>query len=225
MKKISLIRGIVATLTLATVSGITSPTIMAYAENTGKIENSYTIEDGNIHLNLDDEKMNVFVELMNAGVFGEFKLNGKTLELKSSLETIKGKYNLNNKEVEALKTIQTQAKAIENMDIKNIDLNKNTDSRLHVSNWKVYFTNHDVNKFLFAAASIGPAALMAAIVSLSSMVAGPVGTVISAVLSVLGAASLSRLCYLVIQANTLGKGVYIGVTWNGPFPNYTDGLW
>lgn len=37
--------------------------------------------------------------------------------------------------------------------------------------------------------------------------------------------SLSRLCYLVVQANQLRKGVYIGMQWNGPFPNYTDSLW
>lgn len=85
----------------------------------------------------------------------------------------------------------------------------------------MYFTYDDVATYLSAAAAIGPAAVTAALSALASTV-GPVGTVIG---GILGYVVSADLCYLVIQAGALQKGIYIGVDWNGPFPVYTQGLW
>lgn len=93
---------------------------------------------------------------------------------------------------------------------------------IHVSDWKVYFTHNDVQTFLVGAAHVGPAAITAALTALSTMVSPGVGTVIGLIVGVVGAADL---CYLVIQSQIRGQGIYIGIEWNGIFPNYTQGYW
>lgn len=93
---------------------------------------------------------------------------------------------------------------------------------VHVSDWKVYFTYYDVQTYLLAAAQIGPAAITAALTALSTMVSPGVGTVIGVVVGIVGAADL---CYLVIQSQIRGQGIYIGIDWNGIFPNYAQGYW
>lgn len=93
--------------------------------------------------------------------------------------------------------------------------------RLHVSDWKIYFSNDDIYAFLFAAAQVGPAAIIAALSALGSIYPG-VGTVIGAFIGLFGASSI---IYMVFQAVALKKGLYIGVDWNGPFPNPALGLW
>lgn len=93
---------------------------------------------------------------------------------------------------------------------------------VHVSDWKVYFTYNDVQLFLLAAAQVGPAAMTAALTALSTMVSPGVGTVIGIVVGIVGAADL---CYLVIQSQFRGQGIYIGIDWNGIFPNYAQGYW
>lgn len=98
-------------------------------------------------------------------------------------------------------------------------------SDIFVSDWKVYFTESDVQTFLLVAAEVGPAAMDVALDGVATLVGGPVGTVISVILDIVGAASMTNLCYLVIQATYLNEGVYVGIQWNGPFPNYTEGLW
>lgn len=94
--------------------------------------------------------------------------------------------------------------------------------RLHVEDWKVYFTYDDVAMYLSAAAAIGPAAITAALSALATTAAPGVGTVIGAIVGYVVSADL---CYLVIQAGIKHQGIYIGLDWNGVFPNYTQGTW
>lgn len=98
-------------------------------------------------------------------------------------------------------------------------------TRMFVEGGKIYFDNVDVNAFLLSAATLGPEALYAALVGLGSLAGGPVGTVITAVLGAIGAASLSYLCYLIVQAHVNGQGIYIGIEMNGIFPNIVTGTW
>lgn len=97
--------------------------------------------------------------------------------------------------------------------------------RIFLEGGKVYFDNADIHALLLGAASLGPEALYAAIVGISTLVGGPVGTAISGILGFLGAASLGYLCYLIIQASVNGQGIYIGVEMNGIFPNIVAGTW
>lgn len=98
-------------------------------------------------------------------------------------------------------------------------------TRMSVADGKVYFDNADVHAFLLGAASIGPAAVYAAFVALSTVSLGPVGTAIAAIVGVIGAPSLAGFCYNVIQAAINNQGVYIGVEMNGVFPNIVSGTW
>jgi len=98
-------------------------------------------------------------------------------------------------------------------------------TRVFVEDGKVWFDNGDIHAFLLAAATVGPEALYAAIVGLGTLLGGVVGTTITAILGALGAASLTYLCYLIIQAAANGQGIYIGIEMNGVFPNIVSGTW
>lgn len=98
-------------------------------------------------------------------------------------------------------------------------------TRVFLEDGKVYFDNADIHALLLGAASLGPEALYAAIVGISTLVGGPVGTAVSGILGFLGAASLGYLCYLIIQAAANGQGIYIGIEMNGIFPNIVSGTW
>lgn len=98
-------------------------------------------------------------------------------------------------------------------------------TRMFVEGGKIYFDNVDVKAVLLSAATLGPEALYAALVGLGSLAGGPVGSVITAVLGAIGAASLSYLCYLIIQAAANDQGIYIGFEMNGIFPNIVTGTW
>ncbi|WP_155973131.1 hypothetical protein [Paenibacillus sp. Leaf72] len=44
--------------------------------------------------------------------------------------------------------------------------------------------------------------------------------------AIIGIGTLTNLCYLIIQAKVNKKnGVYIGLNWDGFFPNYSQGTW
>lgn len=98
-------------------------------------------------------------------------------------------------------------------------------TRIHVEGGKVWFTYDDVMAFLFAAASVGPSAMYAALVALGSVSLGPAGTAITAIVGIIGAPSLASFCYQVIQAVANKQGVYIGIEMNGIFPNIVSGTW
>lgn len=93
-----------------------------------------------------------------------------------------------------------------------------------VENWKIYFTHGEVRMYFFAAAAAGPVAMAGALDAVAFLLGGPVGGTIAVILTVIGTATLVNICYLVLQAEVKKKGIYIGVTWNGLFPDYTQGL-
>lgn len=82
----------------------------------------------------------------------------------------------------------------------------------------------DMVAFLFTAATLGPAALAAAINAMGWVLGGPFGGAIAFIMSIIGFATLANLAYMIIQAHIYHVGVYFGITWN-PFPNYTQGFW
>ncbi|WDV46610.1 hypothetical protein PV797_02675 [Clostridiaceae bacterium M8S5] len=159
-------------------------------------------------------------------ILGEFEFDktGK-LVLKLSLSEIKEKYEFTDGQISKLKEVMQFADSMGPVSQKDEPHNKNDIfCRIHFEGSKVYFTNEDIVTFLLAAAEIGPAAIYAALVGLGSTL-GPVGTGIVAVVGILGMPSLATFTYQVIQAHYAGKGVYIGVEWNGFFPNIVSGVW
>lgn len=105
------------------------------------------------------------------------------------------------------------------------DSGSNITPQIFVEGSIIYFEYVDVQAFLFAAASVGPEALYAALVALGSVSLGPVGTAIAAIVGAIGAPSLVSFCYYVIQAVANNEGVYIGIEMNGIFPNIVTGTW
>lgn len=96
--------------------------------------------------------------------------------------------------------------------------------RLHFSNGIIYFNYEDVVQTLNWAASVGPAAMYGVLVGISSGL-GPAGTIAGSVLGVIGLPSLAGFCYVVLQAVANRQGVYLGLTFNGAFPNIQFGYW
>ncbi|XBX04681.1 hypothetical protein QMP26_30135 [Enterocloster clostridioformis] len=152
-------------------------------------------------------------------VYEDFELdeNG-SLVLANSVDEIKEKAGFSDEEMVIFQNMMTYSK--ENPVGGKIGV-EIPSTRLHVEDWKVYFTFEDVGMYLSAAAAIGPAAITAALSAMATTL-GPVGTAIGAIVGYVVSADL---CYLVLQAGALGKGIYIGLDWNGPFPSYTQGLW
>lgn len=224
MKKQLIFRLTVLTIIGSLATNILVPTVKANAFDV-KTNPMILNQEQIVKIDKNNSYINEIKELMNVGVFNEFAIKNNKLTLKDNVQIIQKRYNLNDNQLQLITGIIEQAPKLVDENIGSQLIEGTITSRVHVSNWKVYFTNNEVNEFFFAAASIGPASLYAAIVSVSTAIAGPAGTVLSTVASILGAASLSRLCYLILQANKLKKGIYIGVQWNGKFPNHTDGLW
>lgn len=83
----------------------------------------------------------------------------------------------------------------------------------YVKNGALYITYDDLCGGAFAAlataASAGPAALAAALTAISTAFSGPVGTIISGILAVAAAPSLTELCGRVIYAIATKQGIYI----------------
>lgn len=178
------------------------------------------------HLTISPKAISFTKKMIDSGLIKEFEFNknGK-LVLKDSINNIKVKYSLDDSSVHELKALLAFAQKRNSVNVSPESKNQVISPNVYVSNWKVYFSNDDINAFLFASAQIGPAALAAALDGVATLMGGPVGTTIGVVLDVLGASALSRLCYLIIQAEANDQGIYIGISWNGGFPNYTDGTY
>jgi hypothetical protein len=84
---------------------------------------------------------------------------------------------------------------------------------VYIDNGTLYISYVDlaggVASALYTAASVGPAALAAALGALSTSVSGPVGAVITAIVTVASLPSLTELCGRIIYAVATQQGIYI----------------
>lgn len=92
---------------------------------------------------------------------------------------------------------------------------------LHVSGGRVYISNLDLDSTAFAAvaaaSTAGPAAIQAAFLAAASIVGGPIGTAIGAVMAVVGGPGLIDIAGHVATALITNEGIYIGTQWRYPF--------
>ncbi|MBU3158090.1 hypothetical protein LL037_25490 (plasmid) [Clostridium estertheticum] len=160
-------------------------------------------------------------KMFDSGLIKEFSVDTKgNLVLNNTYDNLKSKYNLDSSSIQILKSM------IANGQKGKVSTSTIFDtSAISVSNGNVKFTNSDVNAFLFAAAEIGPSAVFAALDAMATVTGGPVATIVVSVLAVIGLPSLKSLTYSIIQAEANNQGVYIGVSWNGVFPNIVSGTW
>ncbi|WP_326974896.1 hypothetical protein [Caproicibacter sp. BJN0012] len=156
-------------------------------------------------------------------ILSEFSLDeNNVLALSLSDEELIKKYSFTNSDLIFLHKIIDSSKEInKNYNHSGSQIQPN----VFIEGTVIYFTASDVDTLLLAAASAGPTAMIAALDLVATMTGGPVATAITTVLGVIGVASISNFCYLCIQAHTYGEGVYIGVEFDGGFPNGVQGRW
>ena len=152
---------------------------------------SYAQEDksidfsGNVNIKISDylseEDLNFFKEMEKIYPYFDFDSEGNLI-LTKSIDELKDKYGFDEAFVSRLDTVLNSrlskqiSRCISETSIEYNGLNPEL-RRIHVKNWKVYFTYNDVMATLFAAAQVGPAAITAALTALGSAYPG-VGTAI-----------------------------------------------
>ncbi|MCL6446128.1 MAG: hypothetical protein K6T83_22235 [Alicyclobacillus sp.] len=160
--------------------------------------------------------------MITSGLIKEFTLgsNGR-LTLKEPLSLIQQKYHLDSAQMSNLEYILNESQEYANISPSVGRISP----QLFYKNGIIYFTHSEVVATLFAAASLGPEAVVATLETLGTLTGGPIGTAIVAILSAIGAPALSQFTYYIIQAYYNDEGVYIGISWNGIFPNIVTGTW
>lgn len=229
MFKKSLIASVSALMLIPSVSvGATS--IKAYTdEDNEDIRVQKMNEEDNIKpINISEEiseKDKIFMSKLEA-IYSDLELDSDNhLVLNVSDSELREQYNFSDQDIDQLhKTISFQRNNADRYSTDS-DLNNNhlIAPALHVSDWKVYFTTDDIRMYLGSAIQAGAPAVVAALASLGSVVATPgVGTVMGALA---GLFSGGTILYQLTQALANEQGWYIGVDWNGAFPNPTMGFW
>ncbi len=185
---------------------------------------------GSYNITLNQQAKDYLKNLTTSGILKDISVDKNGLiSLDQSDEYLKTKYNVDNSFMNTLRLSikDLNTKKLNPVNFVNGSKSKNSSisPNVFVSNWIVYFTQSDVQAYLISAAIAGPAAMALALDGVATLIGGPVGTVLSLVLDIVGAASLVNLCYLVIQSTYYNEGVFIGIQWNGAFPNYTQGVW
>lgn len=190
-----------------------------------------SIKDKTISDLLSEEQKGFLKKLQN--VFGKFYFDDNGfLKLNITYEELQGNYGFCASDIEQLDNIlnavgQINSKGVNNEQFNTGSFNIGTGEikpNIFVENWIIYFTYDDVTGLLVSAAMAGPAAMYAALNAIAYLTTGAGGIVVT-VLSTLGLAGLADFCYLVIQAEVRHQGVYIGIVWNGVFPNIVQGTW
>ena len=152
-----------------------------------------------------------------------FDRNGR-LVLTKDLKELKQSYDLSDEFILRLSNLlnfNLPKYNIENPKNKLIKIGNLKTPKLHVSDWKIYLTNDEVKLTLLSAAQAGPAAMTAALTALGSAYPG-VGNIIGMIIGLVGGATIA---YNVLQAVANNQGLYIGINWNGIFPNPVVGTW
>ncbi|WP_206921972.1 hypothetical protein [Alicyclobacillus suci] len=214
--------GVVSGLTIAMVTG--APVFAATQTSQATILVSTTTSSSTQSFVPSQAAQDFLGKMISSGLINEFSFdqNGK-LTLNDSISDLASKYNLNSSDVANLQAIINAAQSYGSESTSSSKTG--IQPQLSYSGGTVYFSHDDVDAYLFAAASVGPAALMAALDALATLTGGPVGAGLSLILDVLGASSLAGFTYMCVQAEYNGQGVYIGLTWNGVFPNISYGFW
>lgn len=161
--------------------------------------------------------------ISDKGIWSEFSLVNGTLATIDPLGVIKVKYGLNADQLVTIQGILNFAK--HDGPSATTRSSGDTQPMVFLNGTVIYLTYSDMVGLLFTAATLGPAALAAAINAMGWMFGGPIGGAVALIMSIVGIATIAGLAYLIIQAHVLHQGIYFGITWNWIFPNYTQGTW
>lgn len=139
----------------------------------------------------------VFLE---TGFIKEFQLENSSMICKGDLIAKMQEYSFGDQDQTFIK------KVIDYSANRNDQVNINPNSRIKVKNGNIYLTNKEVKKYFGNALSLGSVAIVGALTALGSA-GGPVGTVITFIVSTLGANYIATVVKKAYRAN---KGLKIG---------------
>lgn len=207
------------TPTLAMAEGIHSGSI---ATLSSLRQNSIRISD---YLTQDDLQ---FIKNMEQ-IYPYFELGDQgQLNLTEPISSLKSKYNLDDSFISRLQEVLDanllRADLLNNIHVvepQTLSINREIKPLLHVNDWKIYFTYDEVVGTLLSAAQVGPAAIVAALTAMGTIYPG-VGNVVGLLVGLIGGGAIA---YEVFQAVANRKGLYIGINWNGIFPNPVVEVW
>lgn len=175
-------------------------------ENVTTID-SYLTDEDTVFLN----KLETIFPYFDLNETGQLLLNIDT-------ETLISEFNFSVEEVHRLNNIITS----QNNEVTSFANEEPIITpRVVVEDWKIYFTAEEVPLYLGAAIQSGAPAVIATLSTLGSTVPG-IGTIIGAAAGIWGG---SQIIYHGTQALVNNQGFYIGVDWNGVFPNSAIGTW
>ncbi|WP_341277747.1 hypothetical protein [Paenibacillus sp. FSL H8-0537] len=188
---------------------------------------------GNYYATFDQKTKDFLDTYTKSGVAKEFsEKDEKIIILHDNTEYLKSAYGLTNEYVSLLRRLVSDANqknVLSKTPVSGSTLamasNSTVSPNLHISDWKIYFNQNDIQQYLFVAASIGVPAFIIALEGVS-VILGPAGPILTTVLTIAGYGGMSNLCYLIIQSKYNSQsGVYFGISWNGIFPNLSQGTW
>lgn len=151
---------------------------------------------------MSKEDLNFIKEMEKIYSYFDFDAKGDLI-LTKSIDELKDEYGFDEVFISRLNTVLNSnlskqiSKSVSENPIKDNNLST---VRIHVKNWKVYFTYDDVMATLFAAAQDWTAAITAALTALGSVYPG-VGTVIGAVIGLLGGGTIVYWYYRLLLIN------------------------
>ncbi|KZE75042.1 hypothetical protein AV654_27195 [Paenibacillus elgii] len=193
-----------------------------------------TPTDGNYYVTLDQKTKEFLNTFTKSGVAKELsEQDGRIIMLHDDINYLKSTYGLTDEYISLLNRLVDQAnqkmsKASMSGTFLEMAPRNSVSSvtpNLHVSDWKIYFNQDDIQQYLFVAAGVGVPAFIIALEGIS-LILGPAGPIITTILTIAGYSGMANLCYLVLQSKYNNqKGVYFGISWNGVFPNLTQGTW
>lgn len=178
---------------------------------------SYASDNSNINQNdnryfasdaeLNDEDLKYLNKVVSVSEFYYFDDN--VLKVSLTKDQLMNEYGFTEKDYQTLS--ETVLNKEVNLDEK--DDKPTVTPYANISNGTLYISHSDLQDGVFAAlataASAGPAAMYSALVTISTALSGPVGTVITTILSVAATPSLVELCGRVIHALNTNQGIYI----------------
>lgn len=167
---------------------------------------------------VDTKLMNKLLEVSN---YIYFKEDQKTLSVDLSDNVLINEYGFTNEQLKDFKAILNGTYHSSNSQPHLSESNQLVQPLADSSGYRAgYLSNFSLKSGTFAvlsaAASSGPAALMAAWTGVSTALAGPLGTVAGISTAVLGAAFFADLALKITGALTQGKGVAFYLDWGIP---------
>lgn len=178
---------------------------------------SYASDNSNINQNdnryfasdaeLNDEDLKYLNKVVSVSKFYYFDDN--ILKISLTKDQLMNEYGFTEKDYQTLsETVLNKEVNLDEKDNKPV-----VTPYASVSNGTLYISHSDLQGGAFAvlsaASSAGPAAMYSALLSISTALSGPVGSIITTIVSLLAAPSLTELCVRVTYAVATNQGIYI----------------